>query len=70
MVEGSSGARVVFGRRSPETIRQKLDHYQRELGAGTVLTGCQVGSLPHHLARKSMEMLAKDVLPKLREGRR
>jgi alkanesulfonate monooxygenase SsuD/methylene tetrahydromethanopterin reductase-like flavin-dependent oxidoreductase (luciferase family) len=55
---------------SPETVRQKLDRYQRELGAGTILTGCQVGSLPHALARKSMEMLARDVLPKLREGRR
>ena len=54
---------------SPETVRQKLDRYQRELGAGTILTGCQVGSLPHALARKSMEMLARDVLPKLREGR-
>jgi alkanesulfonate monooxygenase SsuD/methylene tetrahydromethanopterin reductase-like flavin-dependent oxidoreductase (luciferase family) len=55
---------------SPETVRQKLDRYQRELGAGTILTGCQVGSLPHALARKSMELLARDVLPKLREGQR
>ena len=39
-------------------------------GHWTILTGCQVGSLPHHLARKSMELLARDVLPKLREGRR
>jgi alkanesulfonate monooxygenase SsuD/methylene tetrahydromethanopterin reductase-like flavin-dependent oxidoreductase (luciferase family) len=54
---------------NPETVRQKLLRYQRELGVGTILTGCQVGSLPHALARKSMELLARDVLPKLREGR-
>src|SRR5262249_25849074 len=51
---------------SPETVRQKIEAYQKELGAGVVLTGCQVGSLSHELARKSMTMLAKDVLPKLR----
>ena len=48
---------------SPETVRQKLDHYRKELGVGVVLTGCQTGTLPHELARKSMEMLAKEVLP-------
>src|SRR5436853_1176805 len=25
---------------SPETVRQKIEHYKRELGAGVVLTGC------------------------------
>ena len=43
---------------SPETVRQKLEHYQKELGVGVVLTGCQTGTLPHELARKSMELLA------------
>ncbi|MSU78558.1 MAG: LLM class flavin-dependent oxidoreductase [Gemmataceae bacterium] len=51
---------------SPETVRQKLAHYQKELGVGVVLTGCQTGTLPHHLARKSMELLAREVLPKVR----
>jgi alkanesulfonate monooxygenase SsuD/methylene tetrahydromethanopterin reductase-like flavin-dependent oxidoreductase (luciferase family) len=51
---------------SPETVRQKLDHYRKELGCGVVLTGCQTGALPHHLARKSMEMLAREVLPHVR----
>src|SRR5205085_11996596 len=52
---------------SPETVRQKLNHYRKELGAGVVLTGCQTGTLPHHLARKSMELLAKEVLPFARD---
>jgi alkanesulfonate monooxygenase SsuD/methylene tetrahydromethanopterin reductase-like flavin-dependent oxidoreductase (luciferase family) len=51
---------------SPETVRQKLDHYRKELGVGVVLTGCQTGTLPHELARKSMALLAKEVLPHVR----
>lgn len=51
---------------SPETVRQKLERYQKELGAGNVLTGCQIGSLPHELARKSMTLLAREVMPRLR----
>jgi len=50
----------------PETVRQKLAHYQKELGVGVVLTGCQVGTMPHEMARKSMEMLAREVLPHIR----
>ena len=49
-------------------MRQKLDHYQKELGVGVVLTGCQTGTLPHELARKSMELLAREVLPHVRDA--
>ncbi len=51
---------------SPQTVRQKLAEYQKELGVGVVLTGCQTGTLPHELARKSMELLAREVLPHVR----
>jgi alkanesulfonate monooxygenase SsuD/methylene tetrahydromethanopterin reductase-like flavin-dependent oxidoreductase (luciferase family) len=51
---------------SPQTVRQKLEQYQKELGCGVVLTGCQTGALPHELARKSMELLAREVLPHVR----
>ena len=60
-----SGVYAIVG--SPETVRQKLDHYRKELGVGVVLTGCQTGTLPHELARKSMELLAREVLPKVRD---
>jgi len=53
---------------SPETVRQKLEHYLKELGVGVVLTGCQTGTLPHELARKSMELLAREVLPKVKSA--
>jgi alkanesulfonate monooxygenase SsuD/methylene tetrahydromethanopterin reductase-like flavin-dependent oxidoreductase (luciferase family) len=59
-----NGVFAIVG--SPETVRQKLSRYQKEVGAGVVLTGCQTGTLPHHLARKSMELLAREVLPKVR----
>ena len=39
-----NGVFAIVG--SPETVRQKLEHYQKELGAGVILTGCQTGTLP------------------------
>jgi alkanesulfonate monooxygenase SsuD/methylene tetrahydromethanopterin reductase-like flavin-dependent oxidoreductase (luciferase family) len=51
---------------SPETVRQKLERYQKELGVGVVLTGCQTGPLQHEWTRKSMALLAREVLPKIR----
>jgi alkanesulfonate monooxygenase SsuD/methylene tetrahydromethanopterin reductase-like flavin-dependent oxidoreductase (luciferase family) len=32
------GVYAIVG--SPQTLRQKLEHYQKELGVGVVLTGC------------------------------
>jgi alkanesulfonate monooxygenase SsuD/methylene tetrahydromethanopterin reductase-like flavin-dependent oxidoreductase (luciferase family) len=51
---------------SPATVRQKLEHFQKELGVGVVLTGCQTGAVSHDLTRKSMELLAREVLPHIR----
>jgi alkanesulfonate monooxygenase SsuD/methylene tetrahydromethanopterin reductase-like flavin-dependent oxidoreductase (luciferase family) len=53
---------------SPTTVRQKLEQYQKELGCGVVLTGCQTGTLSHEQARKSMELLAREVLPHVRHA--
>src|SRR5207237_2199469 len=61
------GVYAIVG--SPETVRQKLADYQKELGVGVVLTGCQTGTLPHALARKSMELLAREVLPHVRDAK-
>jgi alkanesulfonate monooxygenase SsuD/methylene tetrahydromethanopterin reductase-like flavin-dependent oxidoreductase (luciferase family) len=60
------GVYAIVG--SPQTVRQQLDRYRKELGVGVVLTGCQAGSLPHDLARKSMELLAREVLPHVRDA--
>jgi alkanesulfonate monooxygenase SsuD/methylene tetrahydromethanopterin reductase-like flavin-dependent oxidoreductase (luciferase family) len=53
---------------SPATVRQKLNEHRKQLGCGVVLTGCQSGTLPHELARKSMELLAREVLPHVRDA--
>jgi alkanesulfonate monooxygenase SsuD/methylene tetrahydromethanopterin reductase-like flavin-dependent oxidoreductase (luciferase family) len=58
------GVYAIVG--SPATVRQKLEQYQKELGVGIVLTGCQTGDLPHELGRRSMELLAREVLPAVR----
>ncbi len=51
------GVYAIVG--SPATVRQKLEHWQKELGCGVVLTGCQTGTLSAELARKSMDLLAR-----------
>src|SRR5262249_2741675 len=63
--EVEEGVYAIVG--SPATVRQQLEHWQKELGCGIVMTGCQSGTLPHELARKSMELLARDVLPHTRK---
>src|SRR5262245_54151058 len=64
--EIEKGVFAIVG--SPATVRQQLAQYQKEIGAGVVLTGCQTGTLPHELARKSLELLAREVLPYVREA--
>jgi alkanesulfonate monooxygenase SsuD/methylene tetrahydromethanopterin reductase-like flavin-dependent oxidoreductase (luciferase family) len=58
------GVYAIVG--SPQTVRQKLEQYQRELGVGVVLTGCQMGASGHEQTRRSMELLAREVLPHTR----
>jgi alkanesulfonate monooxygenase SsuD/methylene tetrahydromethanopterin reductase-like flavin-dependent oxidoreductase (luciferase family) len=43
--EIEQGVYAIVG--SPQTVRQKLERYQKELGCGVVLTGCQTGTLHH-----------------------
>ncbi len=64
--EVEEGVYAIVG--GPDTVRQKLDHYRKKLGVGVVLTGCQTGTLSHELARKSMELLAREVLPHVRDA--
>jgi alkanesulfonate monooxygenase SsuD/methylene tetrahydromethanopterin reductase-like flavin-dependent oxidoreductase (luciferase family) len=53
---------------SPATVRDKLIHYQKQLGAGNILTGCQIGSLSHEQTRRSMKLLADEVMPYVRQA--
>lgn len=60
------GAYALVG--SPATVRDKMIHYQKLLGVGNILTACQLGSLPHDLARKSMKLFAEEVMPYVRQA--
>jgi alkanesulfonate monooxygenase SsuD/methylene tetrahydromethanopterin reductase-like flavin-dependent oxidoreductase (luciferase family) len=59
------GVYAIVG--NPETVIQKINHYRKELGVGVCLTGAGIGSMPHHLARKSLRMFAREVLPHVRD---
>jgi alkanesulfonate monooxygenase SsuD/methylene tetrahydromethanopterin reductase-like flavin-dependent oxidoreductase (luciferase family) len=51
---------------SPQTVRDKLRYWLPEIGAGNILLGCQVGSMTHEQARRSLRLFAEEVLPSLR----
>jgi alkanesulfonate monooxygenase SsuD/methylene tetrahydromethanopterin reductase-like flavin-dependent oxidoreductase (luciferase family) len=61
------GVYAIVG--SPQTVRQKLERHLKELGVGVVLTGCQTGPLQHEQTRRSMELLAREVMPHFRTGK-
>jgi alkanesulfonate monooxygenase SsuD/methylene tetrahydromethanopterin reductase-like flavin-dependent oxidoreductase (luciferase family) len=51
---------------SAETVAQKLEHHQKEVGYGKIIAMMQFGTLPHELTIASMEKFAKKVMPKIR----
>jgi alkanesulfonate monooxygenase SsuD/methylene tetrahydromethanopterin reductase-like flavin-dependent oxidoreductase (luciferase family) len=53
---------------SPQTVREKLAYFQSEVGAGNILTGCQIGALDHEQTRRSMKLLAEEVIPHVRQA--
>jgi alkanesulfonate monooxygenase SsuD/methylene tetrahydromethanopterin reductase-like flavin-dependent oxidoreductase (luciferase family) len=52
---------------SPDTVRERLLAYVKELGIGTVLGLLQFGSLPADLTAKSMQLYATEVVPFVRK---
>lgn len=60
-----AGEYAIVG--SPDTVRDKLSRYIRELGVGNLLGLFQLGSLPDHLARKNMTIFSESVLPSLKK---
>jgi alkanesulfonate monooxygenase SsuD/methylene tetrahydromethanopterin reductase-like flavin-dependent oxidoreductase (luciferase family) len=51
---------------SPRTIRDKLKHFQKEVGFGYVLSMLQFATLPAELTRKNIELYAREVIAPLR----
>jgi alkanesulfonate monooxygenase SsuD/methylene tetrahydromethanopterin reductase-like flavin-dependent oxidoreductase (luciferase family) len=54
---------LAFG--SPETVARHIA-YMRELGVGQVLCWMNFGGLPQDKIRRSMELFARDVMPRFR----
>lgn len=52
---------------SPATVREQLASMVKELGIGILMPLFQIGSLPHHLATKSANLFATEVLPYIRK---
>jgi alkanesulfonate monooxygenase SsuD/methylene tetrahydromethanopterin reductase-like flavin-dependent oxidoreductase (luciferase family) len=63
--EVEKGGYVIVG--SPETVRQQLEAYAKQVGFGLLIANFSVGNVPHELTRKSMTLFAQDVMPKLKE---
>jgi hypothetical protein len=51
---------------SPATVREQLISILKELGTGMMLCLFQIGSMPHELALKSMNLFATEVMPQVR----
>jgi alkanesulfonate monooxygenase SsuD/methylene tetrahydromethanopterin reductase-like flavin-dependent oxidoreductase (luciferase family) len=55
---------VLIG--SHETVRQKLDAYQKEFGFGNLLPMLQFGTLDHMKAMENIKLFADKVIPRLK----
>ena len=54
---------VAFG--SPDTVAERIEQL-RALGVGEVLCWMNFGGLPQHQVRRSMELFAREVMPRFR----
>jgi alkanesulfonate monooxygenase SsuD/methylene tetrahydromethanopterin reductase-like flavin-dependent oxidoreductase (luciferase family) len=62
--EAEEGGYAIVG--SPETVRQKLREGIKAAGCGILQGIFQVGSMPHEMAMKNMELFATEVMPAIR----
>src|SRR5262249_41840513 len=51
---------------SPATVREQLIYILKKLGTGIMLCLFQIGSMPHDLALKSINLFATEVMPQVR----
>jgi alkanesulfonate monooxygenase SsuD/methylene tetrahydromethanopterin reductase-like flavin-dependent oxidoreductase (luciferase family) len=58
-------SQIVIGG-SPATVRDQLRELVSELRVGNLLLMVQMGSMPHELVLKNIDLLAREVLPAIR----
>ena len=56
---------VVAG--SPSTVVEQLKTITKDLRVGTIIAFQAVGSMPHHLAKKNLQLFAEEVKPHLED---
>ncbi|MBI2555515.1 MAG: LLM class flavin-dependent oxidoreductase, partial [Candidatus Rokubacteria bacterium] len=61
--EGLVAETLAFG--SPETVARHIET-MRQMGVGQVLCWMNFGGLPHERVRRSMELFAREVMPRFR----
>jgi hypothetical protein len=49
-------------------VAREIKAHMRELGAGVLMGLFQFGSMPHALAKKNIELFAREVLPELKRA--
>jgi len=52
---------------SPDDVVEQILKQQKEIGFGTFIGEFRFGSLPHHMAKKSMDLFAEKVTPQLKK---
>src|SRR5258705_10603881 len=62
--EGLVAETVAFG--SPDTVAKHIEN-MRDMGIGQVLCWMNFGGLPQDKIRRSMELFAREVMPRFRE---
>ena len=51
---------------SPETLRQQIEEYQKQIGFGYLLPMLQFATLPRDLTKNNLEIFARKIIPALR----
>jgi alkanesulfonate monooxygenase SsuD/methylene tetrahydromethanopterin reductase-like flavin-dependent oxidoreductase (luciferase family) len=60
----SAKGMIICG--GPDSVAQQLETYQKKVGFGKLIAMTQFGTLPHDLTVKSMQLFAREVMPRLR----
>jgi alkanesulfonate monooxygenase SsuD/methylene tetrahydromethanopterin reductase-like flavin-dependent oxidoreductase (luciferase family) len=55
---------IIFG--GPDTVRKRLEAYQRDMGFGKLVPLMHFGSLPHEETMRSIKLFSQEVMPALR----
>ena len=60
--------RFIFG--NADEVAEEICSYRKLLGTNNFITSCQWPGMPHNLVMENIEIFAKEVMPKVRQGLR